>query len=344
MLSHKSLRQKLARRFLTLGVFFLSSLMATTAPASETSTQTEPLFADFTTPDGAMTVYAHGDYVEPYTALIALLAAHRLGADVYTQAHAFAYWLLPYQQTDGRFSRICQKNGTEWQTCGPADADDSLAAFWCLAVTELLKDDTMLTGSCAASLRNLATLWDERRVTFHALTGQTAAYFADNVEVASALIRMRANPAIAKKFAQELSKLPSNKQMLEGLAHNYDFDFTGPLEPKKASLPPTPYAFYPYAVAPIYPWVFGLSTGPLARRNWAVWKYRYGDDWLAGKSDDFPWGLIAWAAYKLGDKETAAAWLRASTQWRNQGRWYLLEEGVRIGLLHAMPDAVNQGD
>lgn len=343
MQSHKCARQRLMSFLLALGIWLLSPTMTTPAFASETSTETEPMFAAFTSPDGAMTVFAHGDYVEPYTALAALLAAHRLGADVSAQTHAFAYWLLPYQQTDGRFARICRKNDA-WQACGRADADDSLAAFWCLTVTEILKDDAAFASSCSASLRNLASLWDSKRATFHALTGQTAAYFADNVEVASALIRMRANPVTAKRFAHELSQLPSRKQMLEGLARNYNFDFTGPLEPEKASLPPTAHAFYPYAVAPIYPWVFGLSTGPLAKRNWAVWKYRYGDDWLNGKSDHFPWGLIAWAAYKLGDKETAAAWLHASTQWRNQGRWYLLEEGIRVGLLHAMPDEANKGD
>lgn len=300
------------------------------------------MFEDFTEPNGAMTVFAHGDYVEPYTAISALLVAHRLGVDVHAQAAALAHWLLPYQQANGPFPRICRSGDTQWLACGPADADDSLAVFWCLLVTEVLTGDSALEASCGKSLENLATLWDPQRGTFRALFGKDVAYFADNVEIIGALDRLRRSPRIAARYARELSNLPSGKQMLAGLSRNFGYDPKGALEPERASLPPAPYGFYPNAVAPVYPWLHDLSTGPVAARNWAVWKYRYGQAWLEGKSDHFPWGLIAWAAYRLGDKPVATAWLRAFTQWRLQGRWNVLEEGVRIGLRHALPGEANQ--
>ncbi|MFS6652639.1 hypothetical protein, partial [Staphylococcus aureus] len=77
-----------------------------------------------------------------------------------------------------------------------------------------------------------------------------------------------------------------------------------------------------------------------ARRKWAVWMFRHGQTWLSGKADPFPWGLIAWAAYTLGDTPTAQKWLQAAPQWRAAGRWNLMEEGALVGLSHAL--AVSQ--
>ncbi|AQV98797.1 hypothetical protein BJN34_33495 [Cupriavidus necator] len=310
--------------------------MPIAATASPAPAKTSSMFEDFTVANGAVTVFAHGDYVEPYTAIKAMLIAHRLGVNVHAPATAFAQWLLRYQQANGPFPRICRSGNAEWLACGPADADDSLAVFWCLLVTEVLKGEADLAASCGKSLQNLATLWDPQRGTFRATFGQTVAYFADNVEIIGALDRLRADPNAATRHARELAALPSRRSMIAGLARNYGYDPTGALEPERASLPATPYGFYPNAVAPVYLWIYDVSTGPAAARKWAVWKHRYGTAWLEGKSDHYPWGLIAWAAYKLGDRQTAAAWLRASAQWRQQGRWNVLEEGVRIGLSRAL--------
>jgi len=298
------------------------------------------MFEDFTTPDGAMTVFAQGDYVEPYVAIEALLVAHRLGVDVQAPAVGFANWLLPYQQANGTFPRICRSgaSGTSggWSVCGQADADDSQAVFWCLLVNEILHGPPQLLASCSLSLLHLATLWDPKRTTFQAFADRPEAYFADNVEVTGALKWLRANPKASLQYALELAALPSTKQMMDGLARAYGYQWNGALDPARVSLPPTPYGFYPTAVAPVYPWVHDLETGPAAQRKWAVWKFRYGQAWLSGKADPFPWGLIAWAAYKLGDTPTALKWLRATPQWRAAGRWNLMEEGARIGLSHAL--------
>jgi len=296
------------------------------------------MFADFIAPNGAITVFAHGDYVEPYTAIKALLIAHRLGVDVSAPASTLVHWLLAYQQANGPFPRICRSGSAEWLACGPADADDSLAVFWCTANSEILPDDRTLDASCRKSLENLATLWNPQLSTFRALFGQPVAYFADNVEVIGALDWLRLNKATAARYASELAKLPSRSVMMAALSHNYGFHPERTLEPQRASLPATPYAFYPYAVAPVYTWLYDLDNGPVAIRNWALWKKRYGRAWLKGETDHFPWGLIAVAAYKLGDLKTAEIWLGKSADWRQQGRWNVLEEGVRIGLENVVGD------
>ncbi|WP_166487099.1 hypothetical protein [Cupriavidus necator] len=322
------------------GMLLATSLSLTAAAAD--SRPATLMFKDFTVANGAMTVFAHGDYVEPYTAIYALLVAHRLGVDVRTRAAALAQWLLPYQQADGPFPRICRSGDTQWVACGPADADDSLAVFWCLLASEVLKGDRALEASCGKSLENLATLWDPQRATFRARFGRPEAYFADNVEVIGALGKLRARSDTAARYARELSQLPSQRLMLDGLARSYGYNPAVALEPARATLPPAPYGFYPNVVAPVYLWLCDVTTGSQAARQWAVWKHRHAEDWLAGKSDHYPWGVIALAAYQAGDRETAAAWLKASAAWRAQGRWNVLEEGVRIGLLHAMPDTADR--
>ncbi|WP_211463228.1 hypothetical protein [Collimonas silvisoli] len=294
------------------------------------------MFADFIQPDGAITVFPKGDYVEPYFALKALLAAHRLGVDVTVAASAFAHWLLPFQQENGPFPRICRSGAADWVACGPADADDSLDALWCLTATDVLPGDRVLAASCARSLQHLATLWNPAQQTFRALSGGSAAYFADNVEVIGALTQLRRDRSAAARFSVQLAALPSAAGMLKGLRFAYGYDPDGALEPERASLPPAPIGFYPNAVAPVYLWLYNLRTGASGKRYWQVWMAHYGQKWLAGESDHFPWGLIAWAAYQAGDAATARTWLGNSNAWRAAGRWNIVEEGVRVGLANAL--------
>ena len=317
------------------------TLATATATDQAQPMQSAILFADFILPDGAITVFPKGDYVEPYFALKALLAAHRLGVDVTGATSSFAHWLLPFQQANGPFPRICRSGATDWVACGPADADDSLDALWCLLAAEVLSGDRVLAASCARSLDHLATLWNPAQQTFHVRSGGSAAYFADNVEVIGALTYLRRDRSATARFAVQLAALPSGASIQQGLQRNYGYDQNGALEPERASVPPTPYGFYPNAVAPVYLWLYGLRTGTSGERYWRVWMERYGQKWLAGASDHFPWGLIAWAAYQTGDLATARAWLENSDAWRAGGRWNIVEEGVRIGLTHALKPALN---
>ncbi|AIY43343.1 hypothetical protein LT85_4185 [Collimonas arenae] len=296
-------------------------------------------FADFASPSGALTVFQNGDYVEPYFAIKALLTAHRLGIDVAPVASAFARWLLPFQQANGPFPRICRSGMADWLACGAADADDSLDALWCLLSAEVLPGDTALAASCARSLENLATLWQPAQQTFHALSGGSAAYFADNVEVIAALSRLRSNAATRARFAVQLAALPGNASLQQGLQRTYGYDPGGALEPERASVPPTPYGFYPNAVAPVYLWLYGLRSGASGERYWQAWMKRYGAQWLAGESDRYPWGLIAFAAYLSGDQASARNWLDNADAWRAAGRWNIVEEGARIGLRNALKTA-----
>jgi hypothetical protein len=313
-------------------LLMLPGCIAQTAPAPDEHLP----FSDFIMADGALTVFAQGDYVEPYTAIKALIIAQRLGVDVHAAAEAFADWILPFQQTNGPFPRICRSGGNRWLACGPTDADDSLAVLWCALSSEVLPEKRVLDASCQRALDNLATLWEPQKQTFRAMFGGPASYFADNVEVMMFLQRLRTDREAFTRHVAMLEKLPSQQLMQEALQRNYGYVPDLRLEPKNASVPPTPYAFYPYAVAPIYPMIYDLRIGAEREHDWRRWKYRYGKQWLAGSVDHFPWGLIAWAAYKAGDRASAGAWLNHSAQWKRDGRWNIIEEGVQLGLSKAL--------
>ena len=309
-------------------VLALLSCIAPTASAAADET----LFADFNTSDGALTVFSKGEYVEPYSAIKALIVAHRLGVDVSIQAEKFSAWILPFQQANGPFPRICRSGGNRWLACGPSDADDSLAVLWCALGSEVLPTHRELDASCDRALDNLATLWDPQRQTYRAVFGQSPAYFADNVEVMAFLQSLRANEAIFRRHIDVLAKLPSAEIMADALQRNYGYTPDIKLEPTVASMPATPYAFYPYGVAPLYPMMYDVRVGKAREHDWNKWKQKYGKQWLEGKVDHFPWGLAAWAAYKSGDKKSAKAWLHNASQWKTDGRWNIMEEGVWLGL------------
>src|SRR5581483_4206184 len=77
----------------------------------------------------ALTVHAGGDFVDPYFATKALIAAEEAGLNVDGPARRWIAWLLPRQRPDGRFERYCRADGA-WRSCADADADDALSALW----------------------------------------------------------------------------------------------------------------------------------------------------------------------------------------------------------------------
>ena len=306
------------------------------AVPSSAGTDAQLPFEEFAMQDGALTVFPQGDYVEPYSALKALITAHRLGVDVRVPADAFATWLVHFQQANGPFPRICRSGGNRWLACGPADSDDSLAVMWCVLAAEVLPARRTLDDSCNRALGNLATLWEPKSQTFRAMFGGQAAYFANNVEVMTVLKQLRQQRDAGVRYAAVLAMLPTNTAMDNGLARNFGYEPNRTLEPQRASVPATPYAFYPHGVAPIYPMIYNLRTGGDRWRDWRSWNARYGQAWQAGTVDYFPWGLAAVAAYMAGDSQSAGRWLWHARRWKEEGRWNIIEEGVQLGLANVL--------
>src|SRR6266566_9058531 len=65
----------------------------------------------YQTPDGAITVNEHGDFVDPYFANRALTLADESGIDIRVIAERWIPWLIAHQLSDGRFQRYCKSGG-----------------------------------------------------------------------------------------------------------------------------------------------------------------------------------------------------------------------------------------
>src|SRR5215510_3740531 len=69
----------------------------------------------YQTPDGALLLAPNQDYVEPYFATKALIAAEDSGLDVRRAGLRWVAWALKRQRDDGRLERYCRKPGSDWR-------------------------------------------------------------------------------------------------------------------------------------------------------------------------------------------------------------------------------------
>ncbi len=324
-----------------LGWLMAQTAWAQTPPDGASPARADWASAGFLYADGAMPVYAHGDHVEPYFAVKALLMAHRLGLDVRPEAQAFADWLRPRQRPDGRFARYCRANpASPWVECGAADADDALAALWCLLAMDVLTDRRS-DASCERSLDLLVRLWNPKQQVYRTMLDRPFAQFADNVEILAALQRLW-QPDARERLRSALERggdRLSVADLRRGMEKTFAYSFAEGVFPRKAadfSDPSQPRDFYPDGVTPLYIWVYGLQPDAAARAGWHRWTQAYRERGLGGRAAAVPWGLAAVAAETVGDRDSSRRWMEQSDAWRAAGRWNLLEEGVWRGLHHRL--------
>src|SRR5205807_3778104 len=173
-------------RGLTLLLFL--GLCSSGGTAQSSSSQFAP--ESYRSADGALLLTTHGNYVEPYFATKALLAAQDAGLDIRQAGLAWVGWALQRQRKDGRFDRYCQKAGADWKSCGAADADDSMLALWLQLLYRLAPDSGLPAEwlpSAQKAQSQLAKLRNSRLGIYHVSGRNHVPLFMDNVEVYSAL-------------------------------------------------------------------------------------------------------------------------------------------------------------
>ena len=281
-------------------------------------------------PDGAISLHYNGDFIEPYFATKALILAQEAGLDVRQPTQQWIQWLLPRQQKDGRFGRYCRKPGADWQVCSVADADDSMLALW-LQLLYTNAPDSGLPKPWQESARkakaSLDVLRNSRLGVYHVSRQNHVALFMDNVEVYSAL------DAVARsqdRFGQHSQAAATHKE-----AENLDLAIQRVFWNKhdewfRPSIQKNRPEFYPDVVAQVYPWLadMPMDSNVQLREAWTRWRSRYAIDWLDKKFDPHPWGLVAMAAVKFGDSDSAGCWLSRSEPLRFSTNWNVLEEAA----------------
>lgn len=280
-------------------------------------------------PDKALTVYAGGDFVDPYFAHRALITAHQIGSDIRPVADGWIEWALQHQLADGRFARYCSQQPGQWRECAEADADDAVLALW-QQLLYLVSAETAFRGKWQGSMhraqQQLAVLLDDQRGVYQISRSQPTGLFMDNVEIYDALTTIAAQQEsigakrVAGETAQQATRLAQAINRVFWLKDSQRYAVaTQDYKREK---------FYPHIVAQIYPWLFDLSSPVHALTGYQRWHAQHAERWLSFKQDKYPWGMIAAAADKLGDTATARRWLTRAGALRDTERWNILEEAI----------------
>ena len=285
--------------------------------------------------DGAITTHYGGDFVDPYFALKALLSARELGMDITAPARRWIDWMLARPTADGLFGRYCIAAGDgAWQQCQEADADDALLALW----VELLHIAAPAEGlpaawhvSAAQSLAALDRLYDASLGGYVISPTKRVALLMDNCEVVAALRAVAGRKAAWGDTADARRLRQQANRVERSLGHLFRPKADGLL--RHTSEAEAGEAFYPHAVAQLYPLLLGLPS--LMKRpaiGYREWMQRYRRPWLELAVDDYPWGLVALAARQQGDASTVACWVRQAKPLRHGPRWNVLEDALWQGL------------
>ena len=307
------------------------------AGAMAAATASAPLdLAGYADESGAITVLHRGGSVDPYFAMQALLLAHDNGVPAGDQAVRFARWLQPRQKPDGTFDRFCRSDAGEWAACKTADADDSLLAMWIRLVLTLpaeVRAQPAFSKSLAASRQALEHLYQPSRGIYMVSPTTLHGLFMDNLEVWSlqdtALARGDPRSARLARAVQDTFWDPAARRYIVSTQ----------LEQRGQ-----PAAFYPDAVAQIFPVMVGFPLPVDAAGYYAQWMRQHRKQWLAQGTRDYPWGIVAVLALRRGDTDSARCWLRESRSLRHTARWAVTDEVsyqvvTRKGLAAAAPGA-----
>ena len=278
--------------------------------------------------DGAITVRAYGNFVDPYFPTKALLVAHGAGMDVRASALAWIAWLRPRQLADGRFERYCGTAG-RWEACGEEDADDAMLALWmqllyAMAPPDRFPGEWISTVTAAESY--LDTVRDPTTGVYYISRSKPTGLFMDNIEVYAAL----RESAKARRRYGDIAHAARYTQAAETLAQAIDRVFYRPDRGEyAASTHARPdRSFYPDAVAQTYPWLIGFPLDRSSDRDaFRNWLRMYRAAWESPELD-YPWGLVAMTAARVGDEGTAKNWVRKAASARGTKRWNVLEEAV----------------
>lgn len=306
-----------------LAFFTIACQLAASSAATELS------LTGYQRENGAITVHFHGERIDPYFATKALLAAHDTGLDVQRAATAWIEWALRHQRGDGRFERFCIKNNRDI-VCASADADDAMLAVWIDLLVKIAPPGGMppaWTDSVRRANDYLGSLRDKRNGIYFVSKSMPVGLLMDNIEVHGALMEAQrfysqaGDLGHARKFAQRSKTLRENilRVFWQPLTQRFL------VSTQKHTTP----GFYPDEVAQLFHIASGLSwpqvdDGAMYKK----WMTLTSTLWFAQSAADYPWGLVALAADRMGDRAMVGCWLAHAHPLRHGQHWNILEEAI----------------
>jgi len=325
----------------TIGLSFVSPAKAAmeTASASpavaQISTKTRVFNPGvFQESDGAMPMINNDDRVDAYFATKALLTAREAGLDIREAGTKWVEWLLPRQKADGRFERYLRVRNAAgeqigWKANDIADADDALLALWLEVLYAVSPPEGMPAHwqkSAALASAHLETLRVKSGVYIIAQTNRVG-LFMDNAEIYASYMNIAADQKRMGYGASAERTLASAQNLGAAIQKTFWDAKTSEFRVSTQDIPDS--KFYPRATAQIFPMLSGIQN-PIAT-NTAVfdeWVTKHGDNWLSMRYDKYSWGLVAFAAWKVGDNNTALAWQHQHRELRFGPRWTVVDEAI----------------
>ncbi|HEX8550785.1 MAG TPA: hypothetical protein VF681_04445 [Abditibacteriaceae bacterium] len=321
---------------------------ATVVPVAASSVNMSRKFdaGVFQAEDGAITIINNDERVDAYFATKALLTAHEAGLDIREAGMRWVNWLLPLQHSDGRFMRYTRQKATAtqaayWKTTDIADADDALLAIWIellytLAPNEGLPVSWQKSISLAGS--HLQTLRDRRGYYWIARENRVG-LFMDNSEIYSSMMNIAREQGRLGHNTAAAQTTAAARNLAEAI-HNTFWDNNKKKFRVSTQIIPDS-KFYPDATAQVFPMLTGLDTPAAPDATvFNEWLAKHGDDWITMRYDDFPWGLVAFAAWKVGDNNSALEWQNKNRGLRYGNRWTVLDEAIYQALDANLPSTV----
>lgn len=327
-------RSRSARIWLNI---FISLICQTALITSGTVLGAELDLSGYQHPDGAITIHINGDTIDPYFATKALLAAHDAGLDIRHSGMKWIEWALQHQHADGSFDRFCIKNQA-YAVCAQADADDAMMAVWIELLVKLAPPTGMPPAwkiSLLMANRYLTRLHDKNTGIYFISNTLRVGLLMDNVEVYSAKNTMRefyftaGETALGQLVANEAKQL--RKSILRVFWQPRRNNFR--VSTQKNTKP----GFYPDQVAQLYPLIANMATPQDKKKTYTRWMKKNRQAWLWRTDIDYPWGLIALAADKMGDSDTIDCWLRHAHPLRDGQHWNILEETLYQAFIARAP-------
>ncbi|MFZ6862723.1 hypothetical protein ACO0K7_08820 [Undibacterium sp. Ji67W] len=299
-------------------VIQLICVLSLSIPASATVTRLD--LSSYADKEGAISVQEHGDTIDPYFVLQALLLAHDHGLSDKTYSKDWINWLIARQKPDATFDRFCRV-GPVWAPCKTADADDALLALW-IRLLEAFPDDLKATPawqqSRHRSINALSRLIDTSRGIYLVSPVYQHGLFMDNLEVLS-----------YQAIDSDNAKLLPTKTLESNILHLFwDQQSKIFLVSTQAGQKEMPRKFYPDQVAQIFPLLYRNNTIITTNRHqyYQQWMRRHRQEWLMQSREDFAWGLIAVIAQQEGDSESARCWMRDAGRTRHTPHWIVSDE------------------
>jgi len=278
-------------------------------------------------PSGAITVYHHGDTVDPYFATKALLMMGK-GEQARRQAFAWIDWVRKYQSPEGLFSRYTRPAGGKWENSAPADADDAMLALWLQLLYRTAPDtglpEAWLSSASNAS-RQLEALYMADKGIYQISASLPVGLLMDNIEIYDAFSSMARDMRRMGQFSLA-TRYQNKADMLRASITAVFYDSVHGeylVSTQKRDAVP---AFYPEAVAQLFPVMYRLLESQELAKAYQEWMKANDQLWFSQKTEDFPWGLIAITAIEMDDVARASCWAQRSEPLRYSARWNVVED------------------